>query len=218
MKRFIAVQVLFLLFNAVVIFLVGRGIERKLQEGDKTVIAAVRKTVPEVKRSVDAAGAGNAADLEEIKKLGKEIADRLAAAVPSGRSLPADTLTDEAPAEVPDGNDYRIQTLMEEGAGFYGDKDYGRAAAAFKKILGYDGENRRALVYYCASVFKLNPGDETETGKLKKILEPLTVEGQLEGRDRYTAIEVLQGISVEEGDSAAAQKYAWLLKKMEAES
>ena len=232
MKRFIAVQVLFLLLNAVFILFVGRGIERWMHEGDKKVLAAVSKTMLEVKKSVDEAGVRNAADIE------KEIADRLtAAAYPCGRKQ-ADASADEsrandalvqiqehssaAPAkkteqDSADVNDYKRQVLMEEGTGFYGDKNYGRAAAAFKKVLGFDGENRLALVYYCASVFKLNPGDDTETRKLKKILEPLTGDSRLEWKERYTAIEVLQGISIEEGDSAAAHKYADLLKNMEAD-
>ena len=236
MKRFIAVQAVFLLFSAALILHVAKGLEQRMQKGDNAVLAEMGKTAAEIKQSINSAGAGNAAGLDEIKKLGKEIADRLTAAAVSGGRLPADTLADETQTGISGGNisqtavteesyktrvsenDYRIQMLMEEGSGFYRDKEYGRAAAAFKKILGYDAENRRALVYYCSSVFKLNPGDEVENWKSKKILEPLTDEGQLEWRDRYTAIEVLQGISVEEGDNAAAQKYAGLLEKMEAES
>ncbi len=113
-------------------------------------------------------------------------------------------------------SDSTINKLLQKGKMLYEKKEFTEAKPEYKKILTLNPGQKEALIYYNASLYYLNPGDESTFPGIKKRLVPLIEEKDLGGEGKRTVFTVLLGISREDGDRASEKKYEAALKHLEA--
>ncbi len=223
MKKVIAREVVLTLFIMAIVFLWAEYREKKVQEyGEKMLRAAY-----EFKRAAEVAKAENRKILEEVLSAVKnKSSDSNVTALSDCKTLIQkflDTKTavthgregNQTAANKIVENDYKKQQLMEEGAALYSREEYGKSAELFNRILNDDPENQHAAVYYWASVFRQNPGDESIFTGIEENLTPLMGSTQLGREEEHTVLEVLEGISREQGNDTAVERYGNMLKKMD---
>ncbi len=223
MKKVIAGEVVLTLFIMAVIFLWTEYREKKVQEyGEKMLRAAYefrraaevtkadnRKILEEILSAVkNKSSDSNVTALSDCKTFVQKILDTKTA-VAHGREVNKTAVNKIVE------NDYKKQQLMEEGTALYSREEYGKSAKLFNRILNNDPEDQHAAVYYWASVFRQNPGDESSFTGIKKNLMPLIGSKQLGREEEYTVLEVLAGISREQDNKADEERYGNLLKKMD---
>ncbi|MCD6397839.1 MAG: hypothetical protein J7L71_09890, partial [Spirochaetaceae bacterium] len=73
--------------------------------------------------------------------------------------------------------------------------------------LDIDSDNKEALCYFNASLYFQNPGDGSNFTGIKNDLIPLLEGNTLANEEERTALNVLIGISREEGKADSLQKY-----------
>ena len=112
-------------------------------------------------------------------------------------------------------SDILIQQLLSEGSVEYGEEDFTAAVKVYRNVLDIDPSNAEALCYFNASLYYQNPGDESKFSGLKKNLIPLLEGNLFPGDKELSALNVLLGISREEGDSVSIKQYQDALKKLE---
>ena len=115
-------------------------------------------------------------------------------------------------------SDFLLQTLLDQGFSTYSNNDFTKAVKIYKKILDIDSDNKEALCYFNASLYFQNPGDESNFFKIKKALLPLLETKTLSSDQKLTTLNVLIGISREEGDSAFIKQYQDDLQELEEEN
>jgi len=98
-------------------------------------------------------------------------------------------------------NDNLLQLLLKEGNSYYNKKDFVEAQKIYKKILDIDPNIKKALCYFSASQYYQNPGDSSNYYNIKNNLIPLINKNILTKEVNVTALNVLLGISREEGDT-----------------
>ncbi len=113
--------------------------------------------------------------------------------------------------------DYRKQQLLEEGLLSYTREDYITAAEIYDKVLLIDPYNTEALCYSNASLFYRNPGDGSNYFRIKRDFVPLLELKDLPVDVEKTILDVLIGISLEEGSSDQTGKYQERLKMLAGE-
>ncbi len=113
--------------------------------------------------------------------------------------------------------DYSKQQLLKKGRAKYGDKDFTVSGKIYKRVLDIDSNDTEAILYYNASLYYQNPGDESNFPGIKKNLIPLIQSGELTAGEKKTALEVLAGINREAGDAESLEKYQRALSQPEAE-
>ena len=104
-------------------------------------------------------------------------------------------------------SDFLLQTLLDQGFLTYSNNDFTEAVKIYKKILDIDSDNKEALCYFNASLYFQNPGDESNFFKIKKRLIPLFETKTLLDDKKLTALNVLIGISREEGNADSLKHY-----------
>ena len=215
MKKVIAGEVVLTLFLMAVVFLWAEYREKTVQEyGEKMLRAAY-----EFRRAAEVTKAENRKILEEVlsavknkspecKTLIQKFLDTKTAVTHGreGNQTAANKIVE---------SDYKKQQLMEEGMALYSREEYGKSAELFNRILNDDPENQHAAVYYWASVFRQNPGDESIFTGIEENLTPLIGSTQLGREEEHTVLEVLEGISREQGNDTAVERYGNMLKKMD---
>jgi len=112
-------------------------------------------------------------------------------------------------------SDATINDLLQKGKMLYEKKEFAKAEQEYRKILTLNPGQTEALVYYSASLYYLNPGDESNYHTAKKNLVPLLETKDLPAVEKRTILDVLAGISREEGDTASLEKYQRMQKQME---
>jgi len=111
-------------------------------------------------------------------------------------------------------SDFLLHTLLVQGFSTYSNNDFTKAVKIYKEILDIDSENKEALCYFNASLYYQNPGDESNFFKIKKALLLLETK-KLSDDKKLTVLNVLIGISREEGDSASIKQYKDALQELE---
>lgn len=111
--------------------------------------------------------------------------------------------------------DYSKQQLLKKGWELYKWNDFTASIKIYKKVLDIDPSNTESLIFYNASLYYQNPGDESNFSGIKKDLVPLIEDKKLTGDEERTALKVLIGISREEGDSTSLKRYQDALKQLE---
>jgi len=95
--------------------------------------------------------------------------------------------------------DFLIQILLDQGFLKYSNKDFTEALKIYKEVLGLDSENREALFYFYTSLYYQNPGDSTHYSDIKNNLTPFLDADILTEKEEFTVLDILKGISLEEG-------------------
>ncbi len=96
-------------------------------------------------------------------------------------------------------SDGPLQQFLSEGFIEYKKEDFTAAVKIYKKILYIDPSNTEALCYFNASLYYQNPADGSSLPGIKNDLIPLLEEKVLTKDEELTALNVLAGISREEG-------------------
>ena len=104
-------------------------------------------------------------------------------------------------------SDYQKQQLLNKGSLEYENENFTEAIKVYKKILNIDSTNTKAQCYYNASLYYQNPGDGSNFPGIKNDLIPLLEGNGLTNDEKRTALNVLIGISREEGRVDSLQKY-----------
>ncbi len=112
-------------------------------------------------------------------------------------------------------SDNSTQQLLGEGSLKYKDEDFTAAVKVYKKVLDIDSSNKKALCYFNASLYYQNPGDGSTFPGIKNDLIPLLEENALTIDEKVTALNVLIGISREEGNAAPLKQYQDALQQLE---
>ena len=110
--------------------------------------------------------------------------------------------------------DYRKQKLLTEGKNLYGRGAFGKSASVYRKVIALDPAATNAIIYYSASLYYQNPGDESTYHTAKKNLVPLLETKDLPAGEKRIILDVLAGISREEGDTASLGRYQRMQKQM----
>jgi tetratricopeptide (TPR) repeat protein len=113
-------------------------------------------------------------------------------------------------------SDNSTQQLLGEGFLKYQEEDFTASIKIYKKILAIDFSNKEALCFFNASLYYQNPGDRTIFPGIKKDLIPLLKEKTLTKDEAATALNVLIGISREEGNADSLKQYQGALQQLEA--
>jgi tetratricopeptide (TPR) repeat protein len=92
-----------------------------------------------------------------------------------------------------------LQQLLAEGFTKYQKENYSEALKLYKQILEIDDSNTEALCYYNASLYYQNPGDGSIFSEIKNDLIPLLEAKVLSKEEELTALNILIGIGLEEG-------------------
>ncbi len=95
--------------------------------------------------------------------------------------------------------DFLIQILLDQGFSRYSNKDFTEALKIYKEVLDLDSKNKKALCYFSASLYYQNPGDSTHYSVIKNKLTPLLEADVLTEEEKSTVLNILKGISLEEG-------------------
>lgn len=111
-------------------------------------------------------------------------------------------------------SDNLTQQLLGEGSARYEKEDFTAAVKVYKKILDIDSTNTEALCYFNASLYYRNPGDGSNFSGIKNDLVSLLEEKALSKYEELTALNVLMGISREEGNAGSLKKYQDALQKL----
>lgn len=112
-------------------------------------------------------------------------------------------------------SDNLTQQLLDEGSIEYEKEDFTAAVKVYKKILELNSSNKEALCFYNASLYYQNPGDGTTFPGIKNNLIPLLEGTTLTNDEKETALNVLLGISREEGNADSLKQYQHLLQLLE---
>lgn len=112
-------------------------------------------------------------------------------------------------------SDVSIQQLLYEGSAEYSEGNYPASVKKYRKILDLDSSHAEALCYLNASLYYQNPGDGSNFSEIKNDLISL-LDGDILSKDKKViALNVLLGISHEEGNSDSINKYQENLKHLE---
>lgn len=95
--------------------------------------------------------------------------------------------------------DFLIQVLLNQGFLKYSNKIFTEAVKIYKEVLDLDSKNREALCYFYASLYYQNPGDSSHYLDIKNNLTPLLEAAILTEEEESTVLNILKGISLEEG-------------------
>ncbi|MCF6335829.1 MAG: hypothetical protein L3J12_08820 [Spirochaetales bacterium] len=110
--------------------------------------------------------------------------------------------------------DYKKEQMLEEGFLRYTEEDYTAAVKIYEKVLYLDPDNAEALCYSNASLFYRNPGDGSNYYKIKRDIVPLLDLNDLPVDVEKTVLDLLIGISREEGSSDQTGKYQAMLNML----
>ncbi len=103
----------------------------------------------------------------------------------------------EGPA--PSADNPVLSELYAEGKAVFKEGRYSDSLEIYKKLLVLDGSSAEAVVFYNASLFYLNPGDESNYFVIKKSLEAVAADKKC-GQDLQQIIrDIFAAISREEG-------------------
>ncbi len=97
-------------------------------------------------------------------------------------------------------SDFLIQALLDQGFSRYRNKDFTEALKIYKEILDMDSKNKKAICYFYASLYYQNPGDSTHYSDIKTNLSLLLEIDVLTKEEELTLLNILKGISLEEGE------------------
>lgn len=97
-------------------------------------------------------------------------------------------------------SDLLVQTLFDKGLKKYSNKEYTGAVKIYKEILDINPNNKEAIFYFYASLYYQNPGDSTHYSNIKDNLAPLLEADILTKEEESTVLNILKGISLEEGN------------------
>ena len=95
--------------------------------------------------------------------------------------------------------DFLIQKLLDQGFFKYSNKNFTEALKIYKEVLDLNPGNSEAICYFYISLYYQNPGDSTHYSDIKNNLTPLIQADILIEKEKSTVLNILKGISLEDG-------------------